>query len=161
MKTAMKALAIILACIMAFSSVSLAVDSQPTNKDELTTNTVEKTTKEVENETTTSPADETTTAENENSAPTEDETTTTLPQETTREDIKLPEAPMTVIVKLLMVSVLPIGMQCQWLTVMMCLLKWTANGYIIPRRMCIIRPLLLKAYFALRSMKLVFVHLKL
>lgn len=96
MKTAMKALAIILACIMAFSSVSLAVDSQPTNKDELTTDTVEKTTKEVENETTTSPADKTTTAENENSAPTEDETTTTLPQETTREDIKLPEAPMTV-----------------------------------------------------------------
>lgn len=101
MKSMTKILAMILVCIMAFSSVSLAADAQTTNENEPTATTVAETTKEAEKETTTLPADEATTvpeaeattSDSESTAPTEDETTTVLPEETTKREIKLPNAP--------------------------------------------------------------------
>lgn len=46
MKSMAKILAVILVCIMTFSSVSLAVDAQTTNEDEPTATTVAETAKQ-------------------------------------------------------------------------------------------------------------------
>lgn len=93
MKSMTKILAMILVCIMAFSSVSLAANAQTTNENEPTATTVAETTKEAEKETTTLPADEATTVPEAEATTSDSESTTVLPEETTNREIKLPNAP--------------------------------------------------------------------
>lgn len=75
MKATTKILAVILSCLTVFSCVSLGAYALAIDGNDLTT-TVQETAASPESEGTTTPIDE-----------------TTAPQETTKEDIKLPEAP--------------------------------------------------------------------
>lgn len=95
MKMITKVLSVVLACLMTFSSLSLAVDIPLTNESEICT--AQKTSDSAASEITILTNDDTETSENESSAPKEDESTTTLPQEeTTKSDVKLPAAPTNV-----------------------------------------------------------------